>query len=390
MKNLQEFDFVLHLVLRSRGCPFTHGRPDGGVPILAIVVPSFNGGGHLAECLERLIAAVTELDPDGFLIAVFDDASTDGSAELALSVLRGRGVPYLVGRWSRNGGEAANCNQAFSFLIKRGFEWALLAHQDDLQSSEWLIAVRNAISRADSDVGAITCRNIGFRDGEQYLVDERNGSITPNDRRLVRYFEGGTEGLKRFGDEWYWLPNGTVFRLRFFTYVGGFLAGIRFAGDNDYIARHFLSGGGVLDFPNVFVGHRLHQSSSTSRAFDQGNDAWGFGYILWKHTASIDRRVATRLALKHFVGAVRVFIRRLFERRWQAALGRLIAGRHYASCFLALLARSDRFLTREIRTLAREGRTAGVTPDAVDDFLELVGYDVSLLDPKGAVDGLAP
>jgi glycosyltransferase involved in cell wall biosynthesis len=74
-------------------------RP-GGAPFVSVVVPVRDGAGHLARCLDALVASGYER----FEIVVVDDASSDSSAELAHS----RGARVL--RLARQSGPAAARN----------------------------------------------------------------------------------------------------------------------------------------------------------------------------------------------------------------------------------------------------------------------------------------
>lgn len=74
---------------------------------IAVVVPVHNGGPAFRECLERLLAS--RCPPDE--VIVVDDASSDGSAELAsrhgATVLRHSGTPMGAGRARNLGARAA-------------------------------------------------------------------------------------------------------------------------------------------------------------------------------------------------------------------------------------------------------------------------------------------
>jgi glycosyltransferase involved in cell wall biosynthesis len=68
---------------------------------LSVVVPVFNEAAHLAETIDRLVAALDGSGFDAELVLV-DDGSTDGSAEAARVAVNGR-LPLVVVRQSNRG-----------------------------------------------------------------------------------------------------------------------------------------------------------------------------------------------------------------------------------------------------------------------------------------------
>lgn len=361
------------------------GLSSGGRQLLPIVVPSYNGGRLLFDCLERIACSIDAVDRESFLVVVFDDASHDDSTAIAGEVLHRRGLRHLVVRWRQNGGECANVNQAFAFLARRGFEWAVLAHQDDLLTREWLATVLAAVAAADQGTAAIICRNVAFASADESIVDAANGGVPPEERARTITYPGTRTGLDDFAREYFWQPNGTAFRLRPFLRVGGFTSGLRWAGDTEFIVRSFLGGGAVLHFPGVAVGHRMHTGSSTSRALADGADAIGFSYLLYWHTARLDPSGARRTAFRHGLVAARDAVRAIVGARFDDAGGRLAATLHYFGCLLAMSARTDWMLTPAVRDLVRTATSAGVAPDRVEEVVDvcaldlgLAGYDQSL------------
>jgi putative flippase GtrA len=62
--------------------------PDGDTPVLDIVVPVFNEERDLAPCVRRLFAHLTGSFPYRFRITIANNASTDGTAEIADELAR--------------------------------------------------------------------------------------------------------------------------------------------------------------------------------------------------------------------------------------------------------------------------------------------------------------
>jgi putative flippase GtrA len=63
-------------------------NPDGDTPVLDIVVPVFNEERDLAPCVRRLFAHLTGSFPYRFRITIANNASTDGTAEIADELAR--------------------------------------------------------------------------------------------------------------------------------------------------------------------------------------------------------------------------------------------------------------------------------------------------------------
>lgn len=380
----------LDQALRAEAARWMPGTPSapaavGAVGVIPIVVPAYNGGQVLLDGLEQLAQAISRVDLGGFFVALFDDDSSDGSVGRAVALLRRLRLRHSIIRWRRNGGEGANINQSFAFLAHRGFRWALLAHQDDLLSAECLQSVRNAAPGAADDTALIACRNIGFGNGGEDRIVAANAGISADERTVRRVYPGSREGLDRLRRDCHWLPSGTLFRLSSFLACGGFTAGLRWAGDTEYLTRQTLGGGGTLYLPGVVVGHRLHDASSSTRVQLDGDDALGIGYLLWRHTATSDRAGAIGSALRHGWIAARRGLRALLAGDRARARGRWIAAGRYARLTLALSVGSDRLLGAPARTLIRSARPAGLGPGQLDDFADVLAFDLG----QGAVPATA-
>ncbi|MDQ2799422.1 MAG: glycosyltransferase family 2 protein [Armatimonadota bacterium] len=111
-------------------------------PQFTLIVPSYNGGGYLRQCIESIQAQTY----DSFTLAVLDDGSTDGSMEW----LRGIGDPRvtiyparehlgIVRNWAR----ARDIPKA---------EFMMIIGQDDLLDPNYL-AVMDALTRTHPGAG---------------------------------------------------------------------------------------------------------------------------------------------------------------------------------------------------------------------------------------------
>ena len=107
-----------------------------------LIIPSYNGGGYLKECVASILAQTYR----GFTLAVLDDGSTDGSLEW----LRGLDEPRLTLYPApehlgivRNWGRALEIPKA---------EFMTIIGQDDLLGPDYL-AVMDALTRKHPDAG---------------------------------------------------------------------------------------------------------------------------------------------------------------------------------------------------------------------------------------------
>lgn len=119
---------------------------------VSVVIPVYNGGEALAECL-RALAAQT-LPAEDYEVIVVDDGSTDGSAEAAKRF----GARLLR---QTNQGAASARNRG---LRESRAEWVAFTDADCVPSREWLgrlLAAVMAEGRRDGALGAAG-RTVGF------------------------------------------------------------------------------------------------------------------------------------------------------------------------------------------------------------------------------------
>lgn len=121
-------------------------------PRVRAVVVNHNGGALLERCLAHLCA--TEWPADALEIVVVDNASTDGSAEVA----EARFPQVQVMRSAVNRGFAGGANLALSDL--EGADHVALLNNDAFVEPGWLGALVDAL-RADQSLGA-ACPKILF------------------------------------------------------------------------------------------------------------------------------------------------------------------------------------------------------------------------------------
>jgi glycosyltransferase involved in cell wall biosynthesis len=116
-----------------------------GVP-LAIGLPVYNGERYLAEAIDSILVQ----DFAEFELVIFDNASTDGTADIAMAATRrDRRVRYV--RQPANRGAARNFNDVFLATNARYFKWACA---DDVLEGGFL---GRAVAELDAHPQAVLC-----------------------------------------------------------------------------------------------------------------------------------------------------------------------------------------------------------------------------------------
>jgi GT2 family glycosyltransferase len=117
-----------------------------GLPHCAVVIPTFNGAGLTAACLDTLL----ERPPSkcAWTIVVVDDGSTDGTAQ-ALARFESE---IVVVRREVNAGFAESCNAGARAVPD--CDYVVFLNNDTLPFRGWLDALVDEVS-SDDDIGAV-------------------------------------------------------------------------------------------------------------------------------------------------------------------------------------------------------------------------------------------
>ena len=118
-------------------------------PLVSVVVPVYNGGDYLAECLESVVAQ----DYETWDCTIVDNASNDGTAEIAARfAARDSRIRHL--RFDAHVDVTANHNRAFD-AISEGSEFCKVVQADDWMYPECLTRMVAAAGVADT-VGTVS------------------------------------------------------------------------------------------------------------------------------------------------------------------------------------------------------------------------------------------
>lgn len=140
-------------------------------PAISVVIPVYNGGVKVTECLHRLASQDFDLD---FEVILVDDASPDDSVTSMRDTISG--LPnkdrFRIIECSENGKAGTARNRGVAEA--RG-EYILFIDQDDYPDISLL-----RILYSLSEGGSIDCISCGVQDKHSvYLRDDISGSITP-------------------------------------------------------------------------------------------------------------------------------------------------------------------------------------------------------------------
>lgn len=136
---------------------------------LSVIVVSYNVKGYLSLCLDSVLAAIDRLSPGSAEVLVFDNASSDGSADW---VSQHYPSVHLI-RSDENLGFSAGNNAA---IRQSKGEWVLLLNPDTIVPEDTFVKVL-AHAEVHPEVGAI---GVPMYDGSgAWLPESKRGLPTP-------------------------------------------------------------------------------------------------------------------------------------------------------------------------------------------------------------------
>ncbi|MBV8914704.1 MAG: glycosyltransferase family 2 protein [Acetobacteraceae bacterium] len=179
------------------------------LPTVSVVIPNWNGGRWLPECLESLAAQT--LPPDE--VVIVDNGSTDGSSGLATVT----GLRVRVIELGRNTGFAFAANRGIDALESQA---VALVNTDVTLAPDWIARMAAALAR-DDRFAAVACKMLDMRD-PQLLYDagdllRRDGACEQRGR-----FESDDGRFDSPGEVFAPCAGAAVYRRTAVTSVGGF------------------------------------------------------------------------------------------------------------------------------------------------------------------------
>jgi GT2 family glycosyltransferase len=228
----------------------------------AVLVPAHNASSTIASTLEAL-QCNPELDLINAVI-VLDDASTDGTADVAKAAWQSS-TPLLVWTNDRNEGQWRTTTAG---LMRVSAQWAFILHADDIVKPNWLSLYINEINRCPDDVATI-CSSYDTWNPESNQINP--GEECPG---LPTVLVSGTPEtvIDTLNRGCWWHISGCVIRMRAFHQIGGFQPNIPYSGDLEWLLRCLARGFSVLYIPRSTMLYRQHSLSVSSNAFRRGLD----------------------------------------------------------------------------------------------------------------------
>ncbi len=219
---------------------------------LSFAIPCRNGAKYLPALLRSL------LEQEGPLpkILLVDDASTDGSVQIAKEI---GGERIQVFRHEGTLGIPENWNRCAALVDT---EFFCLAHQDDLYRPSFGRRMVEAL-RASPEACFAHCQ-------AQSVDAEGRPLHSLIDRRKAVFFreeeDEGTAALAfLFSGNWITCPS-IVFRTEAFRRWGSFDARYHFVPDWEYSFRVLLGGGRIKAVPEILLSYRRHEEQATREA----------------------------------------------------------------------------------------------------------------------------
>lgn len=250
------------------------------LPRVSVGVPVYNGERYLAEALDSLLAQTFE----DFEIIISDNASTDGTADIAREYAAAdERIRYY--RNETNLGSTRNYNQTIALARGEYFRWAAA---DDLSGPEFLASCIDALDRNDDLVLAYP---------RTQLIDGEGRIISDYDERMHLMGELPSERfvqvLNNLGlcNIIYGVTRTSVIRKT---------SGLRpFVGSDTVYFAELVLYGRVIELPARLFFRRMHAEASSSMTDEERDNFYRPGVApklymrAWRHQWENARSLAT-------------------------------------------------------------------------------------------------
>lgn len=222
-------------------------------PRVTLAIPCRDAARHLRPLLESLLAQ----SESSFRLVLVDDASVDGSVDLARRVAGDRIEIHHNTKPLGIGGNWNRCAQ----LIETPY--FCLAHQDDVYQPHFLGRLLAALDAAP-DAGMAHCR--------AEAIDENGAPFHSPAERYKEHFwqrQGTADRSAQYQRLWrgnYVCCPSVVYRTAAFRRAGPFRTDLSFALDWEYWFRLLRAGFGLVDVDAVLLQYRRHETAATRAA----------------------------------------------------------------------------------------------------------------------------
>lgn len=214
------------------------------VPTVDVIVPCFNYGGMLADC----VTSVLRQEGVSVRVLIMDDASTDNTEAVGTRLAQHARVEYR--RHETNRGHIATYNEALALVTA---DYCLVLSADDMLTPGALGRAA-CVMQADPSIGLVYGRDIVFRHGSS-PKRPRTGTAAP---KVFEYREFLTNAC-RLGHTGIQLPTAVV-RSKMHRRVGGYLPELPHSGDTEIWLR-MAADSPVAELDADQAYRRLHASN---------------------------------------------------------------------------------------------------------------------------------
>jgi O-antigen biosynthesis protein len=193
------------------------------LPTVSVVIPSHNAAAFLAMAVDSVLAQ----DPPPLEVIVVDDASTDGSADVARAY--GGQVRVIAFDSNRGGGAARNAGAAAA-----GGDALMFLDADDEVAPGTLVALAATLAERPEGIAVCPWKRLRLQDGRWTRVPAGRPYMRPGADPLRSWLEGA------------WVPTCALLWSRVaFEASGGWSEALAQNQDGDVAMRAFTRGVGV-------------------------------------------------------------------------------------------------------------------------------------------------
>jgi glycosyltransferase involved in cell wall biosynthesis len=234
-------------------------------PRVAILIPTYNSAGTIAQTLDSLQYQLPEGASD-ISVYLADDGSKDDTIAVARQTWKAQ-TPLRVIARERNLGMWTNKNSALAEIAENA-DWVLFLHHDDLVRGDWLAVLLDRISRCPVSVASICSEWKAVLAGAHVPVG--NPAPNPQDDAPLKIKEvkGTLESI-----HWtllygcWWLISGSAVRLAAFRDVGPFDPQFPYGADIEWLLRCLHKGWDVEVIEEDLAFRRIHATNFAGRLF---------------------------------------------------------------------------------------------------------------------------
>lgn len=254
------------------------------LPLVSIIIPTYNGEKHIAQTLKSIIAQ----DYENIEIILSDDVSTDNTVKISRELLEKSRYKFKIVERSINGGQCSARNTGYNAASG---EYVIFFDHDDMAKKNFVSLLCTEAENKNADV--VFCGIKHFYENENKFEYEpvitKNNFITPED-----YLKGWASGKIFLWSVWNF-----IFKKKFLDEINlRFHEGCRLGEDTEFVLKA-LSSASKVSFVEKMLYIYVHwpqqtyqKYSVTSKKFDIFKhimfSRFRAGRYIIRHTRNLD------------------------------------------------------------------------------------------------------